>query len=187
VTSDTHTFPSPWLLRCHNCHTTRHRAPGRADIELIVDAAAFRLVLWVLATILLPTQKVYGGPGTSLHWVGHFGADMCPWSSLSLLIFVMALAFAAVCLGWMSGVLYQMAASMRNELCLAFLSVCLQPYLANWTNNCFGRRGLLSFVPPFWDSFPYLLLPRDSSLVIFKSHKYHVECRIRQIRVRPFA
>ena len=62
-----------------------------------------RLVLWALATILLPTQKVYVGPGTSMHWVGAFAADVCPWSSISLAAFLVGLAFAASALCWMSG------------------------------------------------------------------------------------
>ena len=69
-------------------------------------AVVSRLVLWLLATILLPTQKVYVGPGTSMHWVGAFAADVCPWSSISLAAFLASLAFAASALCWMSGGLY---------------------------------------------------------------------------------
>jgi hypothetical protein len=43
-----------------------------------------RLVLWALATLLLPTQQVYGGPGGSSYlWVRLFGFDgwvhLCTW------------------------------------------------------------------------------------------------------------
>ena len=78
-------------------------------------AVVSRLVLWVLATILLPTQKVYVGPGTSMHWVGAFAADVCPWSSISLAAFLVGLAFAAFALCWKSGGL--------DVLCL---TVCIE-------------------------------------------------------------
>lgn len=68
-----------------------------------VPAVAIRLVLWVAATVLLPTQKVYVGPGTSLRWAGSFGASLCPWSSISLAAFLVALAAAVAALHWMSG------------------------------------------------------------------------------------
>ena len=68
-----------------------------------LPAVALRLLLWLLSIILLPTQKVYSGPGTSLHWIDRFGASICPWNSASAIIFLISLGFAALCLSWMSG------------------------------------------------------------------------------------
>jgi hypothetical protein len=62
-----------------------------------------RLVVWALDAVLLPTQKIYDGPGTSLHWLRRFGAGQCPASTASLLAFVGALAGAALALRWMTG------------------------------------------------------------------------------------
>ena len=51
-------------------------APSPTDLpaRLCLLAVMLRLVLWALATLLLPTQQVYGGPGGSSYlWVRLFG------------------------------------------------------------------------------------------------------------------
>ena len=55
---------------------------------------AARLGLWGLQMALLPTQKVWDGPGTSLHWLAMFGAGACPFNILSLTLFLACFAAA---------------------------------------------------------------------------------------------
>lgn len=69
----------------------------------VLCAVALRLLLWLVSIVLLPTQKVYSGPGTSLHWIDRFGASLCPWNSASTMLFLISFAYAAASLLWMSG------------------------------------------------------------------------------------
>ena len=45
----------------------------------VCPAASLRLLLWVVQLLLLPTQQVYDGPGTSWAWLGLFGCS--GWAS----------------------------------------------------------------------------------------------------------
>ncbi|KAK9803984.1 hypothetical protein WJX72_010372 [[Myrmecia] bisecta] len=67
--------------------------------------AGLRICLWVLETLLLPSQQVWDGPGTSLHWLRMFGVGKCPLSSASHLAFLACWALAALSLRWMSRVI----------------------------------------------------------------------------------
>ena len=57
-------------------------------------AVGMRLALWSLQVALLPTQKVWDGPGTSWHWLAMFGAGTCPINIASLLFFLASFAAA---------------------------------------------------------------------------------------------
>ena len=51
-------------------------------------AVVLRLGLWLVLVLLLPTQKVWDGPGTSMHWMTMFGAGSGPVSTASVLLFM---------------------------------------------------------------------------------------------------
>ena len=69
----------------------------------VCPAASLRLLLWVVQLLLLPTQQVYDGPGTSWDWLGLFGEKGCSWSVASTLLFWVGLLGAAGALRWMTG------------------------------------------------------------------------------------
>lgn len=62
-----------------------------------LHAVIVRLSLWGLLVVLLPTQKVWDGPGTSLHWLTMFGAGACPASIASVLLFLTSFGCAGEC------------------------------------------------------------------------------------------
>lgn len=65
-----------------------------------------RLLLWAAATLLLPTQQVYGGPaqGGSYLWLRAFGLEARPWWGLaSLAAFCASLAYLLAAGQWMTG------------------------------------------------------------------------------------
>lgn len=69
----------------------------------VCPAASLRLLLWVVQLLLLPTQQVYDGPGTSWDWLGLFGEKGCSLSMVSTLLFWVGLLSAAGALRWMTG------------------------------------------------------------------------------------
>ena len=77
-------------------------AAGRF-ISGVCPAASLRLLLWAVQLLLLPTQQVYDGPGTSWDWLGLFGEKGCSLSVVSTLLFWVGLLSAAGALRWMTG------------------------------------------------------------------------------------
>ena len=69
----------------------------------IVDAAFLRLLLWLAELILLPSQKIWDGPGTSWDWLRIFGAQGCHAGMVSSILFWLGTASAVLALCWMTG------------------------------------------------------------------------------------
>ena len=73
-------------------------------------AVVLRLLLWLAELILLPSQKIWDGPGTSWEWLRIFGADGCHAGVLSSVLFWLGALAAALALSWMTGVLLSLPA-----------------------------------------------------------------------------
>lgn len=113
-------------------------------------AVFLRLLLWLLSIILLPTQKVYSGPGTSLHWIDRFGASLCPLNSLSAIIFLVSLGFAALSLSWMSG---QLLALSQLEMRVKRSTGAQMNNLDFWEfllNQSTAQAGAIVLPKPWW-------------------------------------
>ena len=67
-------------------------------------AVVLRLLLWMAKLILLPSQKIWDGPGASWDWLRIFGAAGCHAGVLSSVLFWLGAASAALALSWMTGV-----------------------------------------------------------------------------------
>lgn len=67
-------------------------------------AASLRLVLWLMELILLPSQKIWDGPGTAWDWLSIFGTGHCHAGMLSGCLFWLAAAGAVSALCWTTGV-----------------------------------------------------------------------------------
>lgn len=99
--------------------------------------ASLRLLLWVVQLLLLPTQQVYDGPGTSWDWLGLFGEKGCSLSMVSTLLFWVGLLSAAGALRWMTGVLLDLftqqlpAADDLDLQCFSWGKVWLGMYVNN--------------------------------------------------------
>lgn len=70
----------------------------------LVTAAFLRLLLWLAELLLLPSQKIWDGPGTSWDWLRIFGAQGCHAGMLSSILFWLGTASAVLALCWMTGV-----------------------------------------------------------------------------------
>ena len=73
------------------------------QISQIGVAAFLRLFLWLAELILLPSQKIWDGPGTSWDWLRIFGAQGCHAGMISSALFWLGTASAVVALCWMTG------------------------------------------------------------------------------------
>ncbi|KAK9803983.1 hypothetical protein WJX72_010372 [[Myrmecia] bisecta] len=98
------TYASPLNRRINHSMMVVHAYLSWAFV-LPATTAGLRICLWVLETLLLPSQQVWDGPGTSLHWLRMFGVGKCPLSSASHLAFLACWALAALSLRWMSRVI----------------------------------------------------------------------------------
>ena len=70
---------------------------------MMLNAAFLRLLLWLAELVLLPSQKIWDGPGTSWDWLRIFGAQGCQAGVLSSILFWLGTASAASALCWMTG------------------------------------------------------------------------------------
>ncbi|GAB4823475.1 hypothetical protein N2152v2_010521 [Parachlorella kessleri] len=79
--------------------------------------AAARLLLWLLAVLLLPSQHVYGGPEESSYlWLQMFGLEGCQRGAASWLVFVAFTAYMMCTLRWMTGVILALFRQLNPTL-----------------------------------------------------------------------
>ena len=70
---------------------------------LACAAAVLRSMMWIAELVLLPSQEIWDGPGTSWDWLRIFGSQDCFAGMLSSMLFWMGAASAVLALSWMSG------------------------------------------------------------------------------------
>ena len=75
----------------------------RLKVSYIGVAAFLRLLVWLAELILLPSQQIWDGPGTSWDWLRIFGAQGCHAGMVSSILFWLGTASAVLALCWMTG------------------------------------------------------------------------------------
>ena len=109
-------------------------------------AVTLRVLCWLLLLALLPTQKIYSGPGTSLDWTELFAIKFSLWNSGSLLLFVLSFAFSAACLRWMSGKAFGFhnLIKINPPQALSWETCCHLTYTLSRFKQHFFDKGLLT-------------------------------------------
>lgn len=77
-----------------------------------ITSVVLRLSLWVAELLLLPSQEIWDGPGTSWDWLRIFGAQGCYVGMLSSILFWIAITSAVLALYWMTGVVLSLFGEM---------------------------------------------------------------------------
>lgn len=108
-------------------------------VVLPATTVMLRMLLWVLAVLLLPTQQVYGGPNGagSYLWLRLFGVERCPWSLASLLAFTLSIVYMMAALQWMTRTVLDLFCALNPALKRHQLDTFCWPklWLAFYLNN----------------------------------------------------
>ncbi|KAK9864087.1 hypothetical protein WJX84_002864 [Apatococcus fuscideae] len=83
-------------------------------LVLPMTTVMLRSLLWLVQVVLLPTQSVWQGPGTSYAWLHMFHVESCPWSSISHATFALSFLLAACSLSWMTGVVLRLLQHLHH-------------------------------------------------------------------------
>lgn len=112
-------------------------------IVMPATTAFLRLLLWLAELVLLPSQKIWDGPGTSWDWLRIFGAQDCHAGMLSSILFWLGTASAVLALCWMTGVMLALFRELFPEDtnppqqdCFNWLKLWLGFYLTNAILPC---------------------------------------------------
>lgn len=145
-------------------------------VMLPATTVMLRLVLWALATLLLPTQQVYGGPGGSSYlWLRLFGVERCPWSLASLISFSLSIAYLMLSLRWMTHTVLDLFCALNPALRRRQLDTFCWPklWLGFYLNNavmplCIAYTFLTSHID--WSGIRYW---RKGGKVVRVLHSFH--------------
>lgn len=112
-------------------------------IVLPATTAFLRLLLWLAELILLPSQKIWDGPGTSWDWLRIFGAQGCHAGMVSSILFWLGTASAVLALCWMTGVMLALFKELSpgdgnppQQDCFSWFKLWLGFYLTNAVLPC---------------------------------------------------